>query len=66
MPTQAELLILRGLHLLIRATFSPNEPAAQAKHFMTMQADIGPWLKDYVTVVEGVEEPGAERREPGM
>ena len=47
MATSAEQLILRGLNLMIRASFSPNEPAAQAKHFMSLQSDIGPWLKDY-------------------
>jgi hypothetical protein len=47
MATQAEQLILRGLSLLIRTTFSPNDAAAQAKHFIGLQADIGPWLKDY-------------------
>jgi hypothetical protein len=47
MATSAEQLILRGLNLVIRATFSPNSPEAQAKHFLGMQNDIGPWLKDY-------------------
>lgn len=47
MATTAEHLILRGLQLVIRTAFSPNDPAAQAKHFMALQADIGPWLKDY-------------------
>lgn len=47
MATSAEQLILRGLSLVIRASFSPNEPVAQAKHFMTIQSDIGPWLHDY-------------------
>lgn len=32
---------------MIRATFSPNDPVAQAKHFAGMQQDIGPWLRDY-------------------
>ncbi len=45
-------MILRGLSLVIRASFSPNEPAAQAKHFMSIQSDIGPWLKDYATEIE--------------
>jgi hypothetical protein len=52
MATQAEQLILRGLQLVIRASFSPNEPTAQAKHFMALQNDIGPWLSDYVTEME--------------
>jgi hypothetical protein len=47
MATPAEQLILRGLHLVIRASFSPNEPTAQAKHFINLQNDIAPWLKDY-------------------
>jgi hypothetical protein len=47
MATSAEQLILRGLNLIIRASFSPNGDAAQAKHFVSLQADIGPWLSDY-------------------
>lgn len=47
MATTAEQLILRGLNLVIRATFSPNEPEAQAKHFIGLQNDIAPWLTDY-------------------
>lgn len=61
MATEAELLILRGLHLVIRTAFSPNDPAAQAKHFMGLQADIGPWFADYATEiakpVTGVVDP---------
>jgi hypothetical protein len=52
MATSAEHLILRGLSLVIRASFSPNDPAAQAKHFMQIQSDIGPWLKDYAVEIE--------------
>lgn len=47
MATAAQQLILRGLHLVIRATFAPNDPVAQAKHFAALQADIGPWLQGY-------------------
>ncbi len=47
MATSAEQLILRGIHILMRANFSPNDPVAQAKHFAGMQQDIGPWFKDY-------------------
>lgn len=47
MANSAEQLILRGLNLLIRTTFSPNDQQAQAKHFVGLQNDIGPWLKDY-------------------
>jgi hypothetical protein len=52
MATSAEQLILRGLNLMIRASFSPNSPEAQAKHFMGIQADIGPWLADYAEEIE--------------
>jgi hypothetical protein len=47
MANSAEQLILRGLNLVIRASFSPNDPVAQAKHFQGVTNDIGPWLKDY-------------------
>ena len=47
MATSAEQLILRGLNLVIRTAFSPNSPEAQARHFMSLQQDIGPWLRDY-------------------
>ena len=47
MATQAEQLILRGLNLVIRTSFAPNDPTLQAKHFMSLQTDIGPWLADY-------------------
>lgn len=52
MATSAEQLILRGLNLIIRASFSPNDPAASAKHFAGITQDIGPWLKDYATEIE--------------
>ncbi len=48
MATQAEQLILRGLHLLMRVTFTPNEPERAAKHMVGIQQDIGPWFSDYV------------------
>jgi hypothetical protein len=48
MATSAEHLILRGLQLVIRATFSPGEEIASKKHFIALQRDIGPWLSDYV------------------
>lgn len=51
MATQAEQLTLRGLSLLIRTTFSPNEPERQAKHFLQLQTDIGPWLTDYAAEI---------------
>lgn len=52
MATSAEQLILRGLHLMIRTSFSPNDPVLQAKHFMGIQTDIGPWFADYATEME--------------
>jgi len=52
MATSAEQLILRGLNLIIRASFSPNDPVAQAKHFAGITADIGPWLNDYAAEIE--------------
>lgn len=52
MATSAEQLILRGLHLVIRASFSPNEPAAEAKHLIGLQRDIAPWLMDYAIEIE--------------
>lgn len=47
MATSAEQLILRGLNLIIRTTFAPVNPEAQAKHLMALQNDIGPWFSDY-------------------
>lgn len=47
MATQAEQLILRGLNLVIRSSFSPNDPEKSARHFISIQQDIGPWLADY-------------------
>jgi hypothetical protein len=35
----------------MRASFSPNEPAAQAKHFLALQSDIAPWFQDYATEI---------------
>lgn len=54
--TNAESLILRGLHIMMRATFSPSSPEAQQRHFVAMQQDIGPWFKDYVVVMSGATE----------
>jgi hypothetical protein len=47
-----EELILRGLHLLMRASFAPNDQARQAKHFLGIQADLGPWFADYADVMK--------------
>lgn len=52
MATSAEQLILRGIHLMLRMNFSPNDPAAQARHFASLQQDIGPWLSDYTQEME--------------
>lgn len=45
-------LTLRGLHLLIRATFAPNDEARRMKHLLGLQNDIAPWLQDYVHVMD--------------
>jgi hypothetical protein len=63
MATEAEQIILRGLHLLIRTSFSPNDPVAQAKHFAGLQQDIGPWMTDYVTEMSKTATIGAEMGE---
>jgi hypothetical protein len=63
MATSAEQLILRGLNLVIRASFSPSDPFAQAKHFKSMQDDIGPWFKDYVVEIE---KPAVDFQSPPM
>jgi hypothetical protein len=52
MASTAEQLILRGLSLVLRATFSPNSEVAQAKHFAALTQDIGPWFADYATEIE--------------
>lgn len=52
MATSAEQLILRGLHLIIRSSFSPNDPERSAAHFMRLQNDIGPWMVDYAAEME--------------
>jgi hypothetical protein len=52
MATSAEHLILRGLNLVIRASFSPNDPINQAKHFAALTNDIAPWLTDYAAEIE--------------
>jgi hypothetical protein len=49
-------LILRGQHILMRASFSPNDPQNQAKHFVGLQTDITGWFNDYPAIV-GAEVP---------
>lgn len=57
MATESEQLILRGLNILMRTQFAPNDPAAQAKHFANLTADLGPWFTDYATeIAKPVEE----------
>lgn len=46
-------LALRGLHVLIRMGSAPAERARQLEHYQKLQKDIGPWLVDYVTVMQG-------------
>lgn len=52
MATSAEQLILRGLHLIMRTTFAPNDQAAQNQHLIRLQNDIGPWFTDYAAEME--------------
>jgi hypothetical protein len=59
--TEAEHLILRGQHLLLRAAFVPNDQEKRVKHVIALQADIGPWLADYATIMEkGTEQLTAQ------
>ena len=51
MATSAEQLLLRGLHILMRTTFVPNDQEAAAKHMVGLQRDVGPWFKDYATEI---------------
>lgn len=51
MATQAEQLILRGLHLLMRTTFTPNDETRAAKQLIGIQQDVGPWFSDYVVEI---------------
>lgn len=58
-------LILRGQHIIMRASFSPSDPAAQAKHFVHLQNDISGWFNDYPTIVAGtVEQPSDTPKRP--
>ena len=72
MSTTAEQLILRGLNLVVRASFSPNDPAGQAKHFAGLTQDIGPWFKDYADEIAkpavdwSVDFKQAANREPQL
>lgn len=50
-------LILRGLHLLIRVSFSPNEERARLNHLVALQKDIAPWLSDYADVFSAEAPP---------
>lgn len=47
MATKAEQLILRGLHLMLRMNFAPNDQVAATKHFAALTQEIGPWMTDY-------------------
>lgn len=49
--TDGELLIARGINLLIRASFAPADARASAEHFVKLKDDIGPWLTDYAESV---------------
>lgn len=64
-PLEAKLdLILRGQHILMRANFSPNDPQAQAKHFVRLQNDITGWFNDYPQIVAGNIDTSAEKPNP--
>ena len=64
--------MLRGLGLVIRASFSPNDPVPQAKHLSSLMQDIGPWLKDYADEIAkpavdwSVDFKQATNREPQL
>lgn len=59
LPTPTELLILRGLHLLLRVSFAPGNEAASMKHVAQLATDIGPWFTDYAEIVQaGLTKPG--------
>lgn len=59
LPTPTELLILRGLHLLLRVSFAPGNEAASMKHVAQLAADIGPWFTDYAEIIQaGLTKPG--------
>lgn len=51
MATKAEQLILRGLHLLMRVNFAPNDQVAAAKHYSSLTHEIGPWMTDYAAEI---------------
>lgn len=55
--TKEEKLILRGIHVLMRASFAPNDPERQAKHFVALRDDIGPWFTDYAMIMSGEVNP---------
>lgn len=50
----------------MRASFSPNEPMAQAKHFAAIGQDLGPWFKDYVDVIEQPDPPERPQLRMGL
>lgn len=45
-------IALRGMHMLIRMGSAPADKQRQLEHYMKLQNDIGPWLSDYVTVMQ--------------
>jgi hypothetical protein len=57
MATKAEQLILRGLHMLVRLNFAPNDEARAAKQYAALAQDIGPWMTDYV---EEIAKPASD------
>lgn len=55
-----ELLILRGLNILMRTTFAPNDQVRQAEHFARLQQDVGPWFVDYAAAIETALQPAED------
>lgn len=49
--TEGELLIARGINLLIRASFAPSNQEQAMQHYVRLKDDIGPWLADYAESV---------------
>jgi hypothetical protein len=58
LPTEAEKLILRGLHNLMSLSFAPNDKEAAAKHYARIPQAFGSWFVDYVEIMK--EDPLSE------
>lgn len=49
--TEGELLIARGINMLMRASFAPSNQEQATKHYVQLKDDIGPWFQDYADSV---------------